>query len=293
MAGPLTAANGRTTGSRGRRWCWTSFTPEDPPNWDESWCQYILWGHETCPETGRQHLQGYLETNKKMTWTAVKAALGQPALHLEKAIGSQEDNVVYCCKEGEWVEFGTPIAQGQRGDLTALASEVFSGTASVADVLEDQPHAFHVYGRTLLAIEDLRLQRMTRGMWAPPTVTWIWGPTGTGKSRRAWEQASSDGLDQLYAHTTMDKGWWDLYQGQENVLLEDFRGCIPFNELLRLLDGYPVNVPRRGRAPVPFMAKRIWVTSSKAPDQIYTSDSVRENINQLLRRITEIIDTTP
>jgi len=257
---------------------------------DEEWMSYLLWGVETCPDTGRTHLQGYLETLKKMTWTAVKAkftGLGLPALHLEKSMGTQEENILYCSKEGEWVEFGTPIAQGQRGDLTALASEVFSGTASVADVLEDQPHAFHVYGRTLVAIEDLRLSRMTRGPWAPPSVTWLWGPTGTGKSRLAWESAAASG-EPLYHHTSMDKGWWDLYVGQKIVLFDDFRGQIPFNELLRLLDGYPVNVPRRGRAPVPFMAREIWITSSKEPKDVYSSESVRENIDQLLRRITTL-----
>lgn len=88
-----------------------------------------------------------------------------------------------------------------------------------------------------------------------------------------------------------DTGWQDRYRGEVCVIIDDFRGAgIRFSELLRYLDGYEVTLRRRGRMPAPFMATHIWITSSVHPRNLYNSDLIgAESIDQLLRRITEIV----
>lgn len=47
---------------------------------------------------------------------------------------------------------------------------------------------------------------------------WIYGPPGTGKSRLVWDYAASNGLK---VYTKMQNRWWDGYNGQQIVLIED------------------------------------------------------------------------
>ncbi len=69
----------------------------------------------------------------------------------------------------------------------------------------------------------------------------FWGKTGTGKSRRAWDEA---GLD-AYCKDPRTK-FWDGYQDEENVVIDEFQGGIDISHLLRWLDRYPVRVEIKG-----------------------------------------------
>ena len=51
--------------------------------------------------------------------------------------------------------------------------------------------------------------------------------------------------------------------------MNEFRGQIQFCELLDLMDKWPKTVSRRGREPVPFLAKRILISSIRHPRDVY------------------------
>jgi len=113
--------------------------------------------------------------------------------------------------------------------------------------------------RTLRAIQsDFSVPRAIER-----TVTVFWGSTGTGKSRRAWLEAG----DGAYAKCPRSK-FWDGYQDQENVVIDEFRGGIDVAHLLRWFDRYPVRVEIKGSSR-PFNASRIWITSNLDPIMWY------------------------
>lgn len=284
---------------RSRCWVWTSFH-ETPPEFCSDWMSYMIWGREVCPTTGRPHFQGYLECKTRILGSALQSKPDWQGIHLEVRVKSQLAAINYCKKEDqvppcepneEWAEWGEPMRQGQRSDLAGLATEILQGDVRVDDVLVENPHLIHQYGRTLLMLEDKYLRDHNRPAWAPPVVSWFYGASGAGKSRTAREEAAA--LAQgLYAHVFSDHGWWDLYQGETLVLLDDYRGGGRgrFAEFLRLTDGYQTAVPRRNRAPRPFMATHIWITSRKHPEDIGWDPDVKEHedFTQLLRRITHL-----
>lgn len=105
-----------------------------------------------------------------------------------------------------------------------------------------------------------------------------WGATGTGKSRRAWEEASMD----AYPKDPRTK-FWDGYTGQESVIIDEFRGGIDISHLLRWLDRYPTIVEIKGSSTV-LKAKTIWITSNKDPREWYP-DIDEETKKALLRRL--------
>lgn len=95
------------------------------------------------------------------------------------------------------------------------------------------------------------------------TCTVYYGPTGTGKSRRAWEEAGIS----AYPKDPRTK-FWDGYQNHEHVVIDEFRGAIDISHMLRWTDCYPVLVEIKGSSVV-FKARKIWITSNLAPEQWY------------------------
>ena len=103
----------------------------------------------------------------------------------------------------------------------------------------------------------------------------FYGKTGSGKTRTAFEE-----LPKIY--TPLSYKWWEGYEGQTEVLIDDFRkDWCKFHELLKLLDRYPFKVEAKG-SHHQLMATTIIITAPYPPQYMYDT---REDIEQLLRRI--------
>lgn len=175
-------------------------------------------------------------------------------------------------------EEGDKPSPGKRTDLAAASEELMSGETTVEDIAISNPTMYHMYGRTLSKIEDIVLRKkyrteMTKG-------TWLYGPTYTGKSD---EQFKEYNPDTHYPYPD-DNGWWDGYTGQETVIINDFRGCLPYAFLLKLVDKWPMHVRRRGREPAPFISKHVIISSPHPPNEVYNNLAERDSLDQLYRR---------
>jgi len=95
------------------------------------------------------------------------------------------------------------------------------------------------------------------------SVTVLWGPTGTGKTRRAWELGGVDAYPKI-----PNTKFWDGYQGQKAVIIDEFRGDISISNLLRWFDRYPVLVEIKGSSTV-LLADTIILTSNLDPRAWY------------------------
>jgi len=61
--------------------------------------RFVCGQRETCPETGRVHVQFYVEFTREKSVTAVKSLLGDDTCHLEKRRGTQAEAINYVTKE--------------------------------------------------------------------------------------------------------------------------------------------------------------------------------------------------
>ena len=246
--------------------------------------KYIAYGEETCPTTDRLHHQGWISFVKpKRTTKSVATVLGN--CHVEPMKGNLAQNDEYCSKQtgGILTEFGTRPQQGARTDPIKIKKNLEDGTTTVDDIVLDQPAIYHQYCRTLREMETILLRRKKRE-WMTEGV-WYYGPTAVGKSHKAFEG---------YDYTThyvkcLDDQWWDGYKGQEIVILNDFRGQINYSEMLQLCDKWHHTVRQRNREPVPFLARKIIVTSSLHPKELYDKLKHEDSITQLLRRFEIIL----
>jgi len=106
----------------------------------------------------------------------------------------------------------------------------------------------------------------------------FWGRTGTGKSRKAWADAGMD----AYPKDPRTK-FWCGYEGQANVIIDEFCGGIDISHMLRWLDRYPVIVEVKGGSRC-LNAANYWITSNVDPRAWYP-EATEEQKEALLRRL--------
>jgi hypothetical protein len=109
-----------------------------------------------------------------------------------------------------------------------------------------------------------------------------WGDTGTGKTRRAFDEAG----ERFYIKNPNTK-WWDGYKGEENVIIDEFDGLIGITYLLRWFDIYPCTAEIKA-SQVALKALNFWITSNKDPREWYPNATIQQNA-ALLRRMKTII----
>lgn len=257
--------------AEGKNWCFTDFTLHtDYSALDGS---YVIYGKEICEETERLHHQGYMEfhTNRKLA----RLKKFDRTIHWSLRQGNQAQAIDYCKKDGEYTEVGEAkaIRPGARNDLVAVRTAINNGAGmrQICDIAT----SYQAIKMAEVYLKHVETQRN----WLP-NVTWFYGPTGSGKTRKAVEEAGDN-----YYMSSRNLKWWEGYDAHENVIIDDFRkDFCTFHELLRILDRYPYRVEVKGSSRQ-LLAKNIWITSCFHPRDVYDT---REDIEQLIRRINLI-----
>ncbi len=121
--------------------------------------------------------------------------------------------------------------------------------------------------------------------WRDVSVFYLWGPPGTGKTRHVFDEHGADNV-----YKKIDGQWWDGYEDQDVVLLDDFysegnRGDITLAYLLQLLDGHPIRVNVRGSTRVARWTK-VYITANLPFETLYPNQP-RSKRAALLRRCPE------
>jgi hypothetical protein len=146
-------------------------------------------------------------------------------------------------------------------------------------IIEIASEVTETYYRYHKAVDRVRALAVPKREWKTE-VLWYYGPTGTGKSRKAFEIT-----DDPYVHNMSSGKWFDGYEGQADVIFDDMRkDTFKFHELLRLFDRYQMKVEVKGSS-VNWCPKRIIVTTCFRPEQMYET---REDLQQLMRRIERV-----
>jgi len=258
---------------RSKNWCFTinNYTPLDTTQCAalEHHCDYVVYGKEK-GEDGTPHYQGFCVFKVAKRLSAVKSLL--PRAHLEikvrKSKYSQASD--YCKKDGDFTEIGTcPLDHDYSNRSKEANKRKWDDAFELAkqgnfeeiekDMLIRYYHAFkrvrQDYPDTVQNLEDV-------------CGVWIHGVPGVGKSHKA---------RQAYAGTLYDKPlnkWWDGYQGEDNVLLDDigtkeaeWMGTF----LKRWADRYSFPAEQKGTT-VQIRPNKIIVTSNYSIDDLFASD---------------------
>lgn len=250
---------------------WILTIPRD--DWKPELPASACWvkGQPELGESGYRHWQLIVSFTTKKTLAQVKSAFC-PSAHCEPTRSTAAETYVHKdeTRDGEPFEFGAKsLNRNSAHDWDVIKTLATSGK------LDQIPSDIFVrYYRTLRSISS----DYARPVGIEKQVFVFFGPTGTGKSRRAWEEAGTD----VYAKDPRSK-FWCGYSGQEHVVIDEFRGGIDISHLLRWFDRYPVNVELKGSS-IPLSARKIWITSNLHPSAWYT-DLDRHTYAALERRL--------
>lgn len=219
-------------------------------------------------ENGTPHLQGFVTWKRTYRLGALKK-LHEKA-HWEPAKACDAANY---CRKGEVIIDIKKSNQGYRNDIDTAYEKAREGIP-MSEYLEHKPN------HQCIKIFEIAKKTFQKDRTFKPELTWIWGPSGVGKTRMVFEKEPDLWI------SGKNLRWWEDYENQEAVLFDDFRGDFcTFHELLRILDRYPYTVEVKGGSRK-LNSKRMYITSCYPPERIYET---REDIYQLQRRIDNVI----
>lgn len=264
-----------------RRICFTlnNYNDEDIKRitkYIEAKAKFGIFGKEI-GENGTPHLQGFINLKTPERFRAVKNAISDRA-HIEKAMGTDTENQRYCSKSDEYYTYGEPSFQGKRNDLHEVIKTIQGGEKNIKVIAEKHPGQFIKYHRGIITWLHTVYPIQPRNF--KTEVYYYWGEPGTGKSRRALQEANDFGGN-IYYKPRGD--WWDGYQQHDNVIIDDFYGWLKYDDLLKICDRYPYKVPVKGGYEE-FVTKRIWITSNVDTCDLYKF--YKYNKGAFERRIT-------
>jgi len=275
--------------SRFRNWCFTinNWTQSDIFAVEMLFKQKATYGcySQEVGAKGTPHLQGFIHLANALSMEFMKKALGRS--HLIVANGTPQENRIYCggedyvkddktkLKNSTFKEFGVlPPGQGKRTDIKEITDAIRSHELTMEDIMFDYPDMYLRYSRSFEKMfAAVQLPRQN-----PPKVYWRWGLAGVGKTRYV---VDTYGQQNIYIKDNTQ--WWDGYNNQETILIDDFDNSIPYRTLLRILDRYSYQGQVKGGY-VHINSPNIYITC-EFPPQFYWTDN---SLAQILRRLTSV-----
>lgn len=237
--------------------------------------RYVVIGREV-GKCGTPHIQGYAEALNPKTFAGWKKIISERA-HIEPRRGTAQEAADYCKKTGSYTEFGKISEQGKRTDLESVARELRDG-CQISEIADKYPEIFIKFHK---GIENLKLAVLKdRCPDIPPTVVWLWGKAGVGKTSHIFKKYD---INDIYIKDgTM---WWNNYLQHKVIVIDDFDGKWPYRDLLRLLDRYPYQGQFKGGY-VKINSPFIYITCEFPPEKFWQDNALM----QVQRRISEITE---
>jgi hypothetical protein len=207
--------------------------------------QYFIGGHELTPTTNKKHIQGFIYFQNAVTRGGLERRLGLNGgdCHSEAQRGLHSHAAEYSAKDNDvWFEHGTiPDENNQKQSSWDYILEMIENGMSNLEIMRKYPAEF---ARCRGAIDAFRMEMVLAQLneWRDVKVHYIWGKTGSGKTRGILE-GHTDRSDVF--RITDYKHPWDSYRGQSVVMFEEFRSSLPCEKMLIYLDGYICELPSR------------------------------------------------
>ena len=221
-----------------------------------------------------------------------------PTAHIDYCNGTNESVRDYVNKQGKWegdpkedtkiigtqYESGTlpeERGRGSRTDLEIIKDLVDNGLRP-QEILDTNPNFYRLesYIQRMYFAKRRRETPIKREI----EVIVHLGVSGSGKSHVMTELDEGN----MFLATDYSTAMLDHYGGEDVLFMDEFRGQIPYNQLLTLINGYRVQGHARYDN-VLSLWKTVHITSVIPIEEWYNNDNIRDTFEQLLRRCSKIM----
>jgi len=261
-------------------WCFTlnNYTYDDELALQAFDCQYLVYGREV-GSAGTPHLQGYMELGlgHRMRIGTLKDAIGLNNIHLESRKGKGWQAAEYCKKDGDVFEKGEApkkpkATQDSKARWRMVLDKSIEGDWKWLG--ENEPYLWLMNEKKIRS--HYKCQRMVDRL----DNEWIYGPTGTGKSRDARQR-----YPDAYIKDASTQ-WWDGYNGEEVVIIDDLdKYHVKMGYYLKIwADHYAFPAQIKG-GQMMARPKKIIVTSNYKPEDIWQDDQTVDPIKRRFKMI--------
>jgi len=245
--------------------------------------RYAIYGEEICPETKTEHWQSYIELESPMRLAGVKKLYKDNTLHAEARKGTRDEARTYCMKDNKFEEFGSWIkGQGHRTDLENIVNKLKEGS-KLSEIMLEQPETYCRYRNGLKDVAAAVTKLNTKA-FRKLEVILIAGPTGNGKTKLAMEEAE-------YRIQGDQLNWWQDYDGEKIICIDEYDNDLKITGLLNLLDGYQLRLNVKGSHTYANWNK-VYITTNLTVDQLHANAKPAHRA-ALFRRITTIDNQWP
>lgn len=176
---------------------------------------YLIYGKEV-GEKGTPHLQGFIYFKNQRSFNSVKKLLGT-RYHIEKQMGTNQQAIDYCKKEGIYREIGSPPI-GQVGKKCTVEERAAKNKRLRDTSLNELVDKGEISIKEVRALKNARMdlaQENKEYTHEGVRGEWYVGPPGTGKSHKA--RSENPG-----AYIKAQNKWFDGYQGEKVIILDDY-----------------------------------------------------------------------
>lgn len=250
-------------------------------------------------ENGTYHTHLYFICKNAVSWDRVTKIF--PTVHIDVAKGSSTDNRDYIRKEGKYLnsdkkdtnlidtfeEYGEiPLDKSERNaSVSQQVVEMIENGCTNAEIIREYP-SFSTKIPHLDRIRQTLIEENHRDEWIPKEVIYIYGETGTGKTRSVMDKYGYSNVCKVTNYTHP----FDNYNSEDVLLLDEFKGQIPIADLLQYTDGYPCKLPARYQDKTACY-KKLFIISNTPLNQQYKDVQIYdpETWNALIRRISKVI----
>lgn len=275
---------------QGRRFVFTiNNYHEDDVTWFKTQTEHnMLVAAEEVGEEGTAHIQGAMAWTTRARFLQVQAwwneryegANQSCKIWVRNMKGSVKQSQQYCSKEGKVIISYNKLQQGDRQDLKDLWEDIQQGKRWKG-LIDDDEHRhtaarYHKFTDKAIALADESKADPNRTV----RVMVIYGESGLGKSGGPQKAFGKDLFQPIVGANTV---WFEMYNGETVLMIDDFYGGIKYSYLMQLLDRGKLNVEMKGSSACAQWTKVI-ITSNVHPAEWYKTVQDQQGLK---RRCTE------
>ncbi len=269
---------------RSRNYCFTDWKLQDWPtfyNNNKAIVRYLVKGEEIGKESGKKHYQCWIQFFNPKDFNVIRKMLkitGKGKLFKMK--GTEFQNEEYCKKDNKWKSFGKFVSQGYRSDLEDIKNSIDTHQP-MKDIWDSHFGTMIRYHSGVQKYREILLRQETK-KFRKLNVEFRHGKTDTKKTRSAVEKYPNH-----FKIEGPNLRWFDGYEGEETLIIDEYSNDIPITKLMGLLDGYQLRLPIKNGFTYANW-KKVIITSNLKKEELHPN-AKPEHRRALFRRIHKFV----